>query len=69
LKATEQKPMYLPDVEANPQQSPYADLIQVAKAAGREYWQIWHLCVKRRLPHRNVTNNALGQGSDLVSLF
>jgi len=43
LKATEQKPMYLPDVEANPQQSPYADLIQVAKAAGREYWQIWHL--------------------------
>ena len=35
--------MYLPEVEANPQPSPYADLIHVTKAAGREYWQIWHL--------------------------
>lgn len=35
--------MYLRDVEANPQPSPYADLIHATKAAGREYWQIWHL--------------------------
>lgn len=43
MKAIEQQPMYLPEVEANPQPSPYADLIRVTKAAGREYWQIWHL--------------------------
>lgn len=35
--------MYLLEVEANPHPSPYADLIEVTKAAGREYWQIWHL--------------------------
>ena len=43
LKAIEQTPTYLPEVEANPQPSPYADLINVTKAAGREYWQIWNL--------------------------
>lgn len=39
----EQTPIYLPVVEANPQPSPYADLIRVAKDSGREHWQIWHL--------------------------
>jgi len=43
LKAIEQPPTYLPEVEANPKPSPYADLITVTKAAGREYWQIWNL--------------------------
>lgn len=43
MKATEQKPIWLPEVEANPQPSPYADLIRVAKSAGREHWQIWNL--------------------------
>lgn len=43
MKAIEQEPMYLPEVEANPQPSPYADLIHATKLAGREYWQIWHL--------------------------
>jgi uncharacterized peroxidase-related enzyme len=43
LKAVEQAPTYLPDVEANPQPSPYADLIRVAKDSGREHWQIWNL--------------------------
>lgn len=43
MKAIEQTPTYLPDVEANPQPSPYADLINVTKSAGREYWQIWNL--------------------------
>jgi uncharacterized peroxidase-related enzyme len=43
LKAIEQPPIYLPDVESNPQPSPYADLIRVAKNSGREHWQIWHL--------------------------
>ena len=43
MKAIEQAPTYLPDVEANPQPSPYADLINVTKSAGREYWQIWNL--------------------------
>lgn len=43
MKAIEQTPTYLPEVESNPQPSPYADLINVTKAAGREYWQIWNL--------------------------
>ena len=43
MKAIEQPPTYLPAVEANPKPSPYADLITVTKAAGREYWQIWNL--------------------------
>ncbi len=47
LKAVEQEPTYLPEVEANPQPSPYADLISVAKAAGREHWQIWNLFAYR----------------------
>ena len=37
-------PMFLPEVEANPQsESAYATLIVQARAAGREYPQIWHL--------------------------
>lgn len=43
MKAVEQEPMYLREVETNPQPSPYADLIHMTKTAGREYWQIWHL--------------------------
>jgi uncharacterized peroxidase-related enzyme len=43
LRVIEQIPTYLPEVEANPQPSPYADLIKVAQAAGREHWQIWNL--------------------------
>lgn len=43
LNPTRQAPMWLPDVETNPQPSPYADLIRMAEAAGREYWQIWNL--------------------------
>ncbi|MGA8036353.1 MAG: peroxidase-related enzyme [Candidatus Acidiferrales bacterium] len=37
------KPMHLPGVEANPQPSPYADLIHNAQKSGGEYWKIWHL--------------------------
>lgn len=37
-------PMFLPDVEHRPDDpSPYGDLIAHARAAGREYPQIWHL--------------------------
>lgn len=43
MKEIQQRPTYLPEVSANPQSSPYASLIQVTKAAGREYWQIWDL--------------------------
>lgn len=43
MKVVEQTPTWLPDVEANPQPSPYADLIRIAKEQGREHWQIWHL--------------------------
>ena len=37
------KPMFLPDVEANPRPSPFADLIQIAQSNGAEYPKIWHL--------------------------
>ncbi len=36
-------PMFLPDVEANPQPGPYADLIRMAAGRGAEYPQIWHM--------------------------
>lgn len=47
MKAIEQAPIYLPEVEANPQPSPYADLIAAAKSAGKEHWQIWNLFAYR----------------------
>jgi hypothetical protein len=37
------KPMFLPDVEHNPQSGPYRDAIQAMQANGAEYPQIWHL--------------------------
>ncbi|MEO8075042.1 MAG: peroxidase [Acidobacteriota bacterium] len=36
-------PMFLPDVEQNPQPSAYRDLIQTMQRQGTEYPQIWHL--------------------------
>jgi uncharacterized peroxidase-related enzyme len=41
------EPIYLRDVENNPQPSAYADLIKAAQANGSEYWQIWHLLAFR----------------------
>ena len=40
-QATE--PMYLRDVESNPQPSPYLGLIEKARTEGKEIWQIWSL--------------------------
>ena len=37
------EPMFLPDVENNPQPGPYADALRAMQAAGAEYPQIWHL--------------------------
>jgi len=38
------KPMFLRDVENNPDaKGPFADLIGMARSAGAEYPQIWHL--------------------------
>jgi uncharacterized peroxidase-related enzyme len=39
--------MFLPDVENNPQPSPYFDLIAAAKSSGSEYWGIWNLLAFR----------------------
>ena len=50
IASTKMEPIYLPDVENNPQPSPYLDLINAAKAnadSGQEYWQIWHLLAFR----------------------
>lgn len=35
--------MFLPGVEGNPKESPYAAAIQQMKASSAEYPQIWHL--------------------------
>ena len=37
------EPMFLPDVENNPQPSPYRTLIEQMQAQAVEYPQIWHL--------------------------
>lgn len=37
------KPMFLPDVEANPQPSGYLNAIEALRGLGRDYPQIWHL--------------------------
>lgn len=37
------KPMFLVDVEANPQPGRYQNLIRAAQSAGVEYPQIWHM--------------------------
>jgi hypothetical protein len=37
------EPMFLPDVEGQPQPGPYRDLIQAMQASGAEYPQIWHM--------------------------
>jgi alkylhydroperoxidase family enzyme len=37
------KPMFLADVEGNPQPGPYKTLIEQMQRQGAEYPQIWHL--------------------------
>jgi alkylhydroperoxidase family enzyme len=37
------QPMFLPDVERNPQPGRYRDMILQMQAGGAEYPQIWHL--------------------------
>ena len=37
------EPMFLPDVEGNPQPGPYHDNLRLMQQAGCEYPQIWHL--------------------------
>ena len=41
------KPMFLQDVESNPQPGRYQGLIGMARQAGAEYPQIWHLFAYR----------------------
>jgi len=41
--STKMDPMFLADVENNPQPGPYADALRAMQAAGAEYPQIWHL--------------------------
>jgi len=43
MESLEMKPMFLPDVQNNPQPSPYFNMIRSAQESGQEYWQIWHL--------------------------
>ena len=41
------KPMFLRDVEENPQPGPYRDAIRLMKSSGSEYPQIWHMLAYR----------------------
>jgi uncharacterized peroxidase-related enzyme len=43
MQSVKQEPIYLPDVENNPQPSHYADMIRKMQNSRGEYWQIWHL--------------------------
>ncbi|MGA8728363.1 MAG: peroxidase-related enzyme [Terracidiphilus sp.] len=45
--ASDTTPLFLREVEENPQSSPYFDLIAAAKASGTEYWRIWNLLAFR----------------------
>jgi uncharacterized peroxidase-related enzyme len=40
-------PLFLHDVENNPQPSPYLDLLNAARSSGSEYWRIWNLLAFR----------------------
>ena len=42
------QPMFLPDVEHNPQPGRYADTIALMRKSGTEYPQIWHLFAFRQ---------------------
>jgi uncharacterized peroxidase-related enzyme len=43
MQSVKQEPIYLPDVENNPQPSRYLDLIRTSQSTGRETWNIWYL--------------------------
>ena len=47
MKPAQMKPMFLPEVEKNPQPGATADLIRIAQSAGAEYPKIWHLFAYR----------------------
>jgi alkylhydroperoxidase family enzyme len=40
-------PMFLPEVEENPQPGPYYELLMNLRATGREYPQIYHMFAYR----------------------
>ena len=37
------KPMFLPEVEQNPQPGPYFEIMRAMQESGKEYPQIWHM--------------------------
>ncbi|MCW5982492.1 MAG: peroxidase [Bryobacteraceae bacterium] len=41
------EPMFLPEVESNPQPGPYHDNLRMMQETGLEYPQIWHLFAYR----------------------
>jgi len=43
MSSLKQEPIFLPDVENNPEPSRYLDLIRTSQSAGRETWNIWYL--------------------------
>jgi hypothetical protein len=63
------KPMFLPDVETNPQASPPAELIRIAQANGAEYPKIWHLFayLPQATAHLGEFTQAIMQGDCSLS--
>jgi alkylhydroperoxidase family enzyme len=58
------KPMFLREVEDNPQPCPAADLIRTMQNAGAEYPQIWHLFAYRpeATQHLSLFTQAIMRG-------
>lgn len=63
------KPMFLPDVEANPRSCPAADLIRNMQGANAEYPQIWHLFAYRpeATQHLSLFTQAIMRGEGPLS--
>src|ERR1700733_8871932 len=43
MLSVKHEPIYLPDVENNPQPSRYLNLMRTSQSSGRETWNIWYL--------------------------
>jgi hypothetical protein len=69
MNSPDMKPMFLPEVEANPQSCSAADLIRNMQAAGAEYPKIWHLFAYRpeATQHLSLFTQAIMRGDGPLS--
>jgi len=53
-------PMFLQDVEASGTQSPFNDLVRLARTQGAEYPQIWHMFAFKPHATKHVERSTSG---------